>query len=70
MANPALEILKEVKNQFQSYKDYWDLSKEDKITLEKETIALIKSGKFGEIGKKTLGERIKNLKIKKSKKVC
>ena len=61
-------ILTEIKKELKSYKDYWNLSKEDKLTLEKETFNLIKSGKIKEIGKIGLGERIKILKEKNKKK--
>ena len=59
------DILTQIKKELKAYKDYWDLSKEDKLTLEKETFNKIKSGK--KIGTLSLGERIKILKEKKEK---
>ena len=61
MANP----LEKIKEELKSYKDYWNLSKEDKLTLERESINKIKSGK--PIGTLSLGDRIKTLKEKKKK---
>jgi len=59
-------ILTEIKKELKAYKDYWDLPREDKLTLEKETFNKIKSGK--KIGTLSLGERIKILKEKNKKK--
>jgi len=59
------DILTQIKKELKAYKDYWDLPREDKLTLEKETFNKIKSGK--KIGTLSLGERIKILKEKKEK---
>ncbi len=58
-------ILTKIKKELKSYKDYWNLSKEDKLTLERESINKIKSGK--PIGTLSLGDRIKTLKEKNKK---
>ncbi len=58
-------ILTKIKEELESYKDYWNLSKEDKLTLERETINKIKSGK--QLNTLSLAERIKNLKEKNKK---
>ena len=58
-------ILTKIKKELKSYKDYWNLSKEDKLTLERETINKIKSGK--QLNTLSLAERIKNLKEKNKK---
>ena len=58
-------ILTKIKEELESYKDYWNLSKEDKLTLERETINKIKSGKS--LNTLSLAERIKNLKEKNKK---
>jgi hypothetical protein len=58
-------ILTKIKEELESYKDYWNLSKEDKLTLERETINKIKSGK--PLNTLSLAERIKNLKEKNKK---
>ena len=61
-----MDILAQIKKELKAYKDYWDLPREDKLTLEKETFNKIKSGE--KINTLSLGERIKNLKEKNKKK--
>lgn len=59
------ELKKEFKkltSSFKAYKDWWDLSKEDKEALNEGFFERLKAGKIGE---KNLTERIQELKAKK-----